>query len=86
MQIDASRFATSSWVFHQIWALPLMMALCLVLLFRSIGAAAFSGFGLMALLVPIYMVGVHFFQKWDTEIQEVMCPSGHDRMCAFGMM
>ena len=24
----------------------------------------------MALLVPIYMVGVHFFQKWDTEIQE----------------
>jgi ABC-type multidrug transport system fused ATPase/permease subunit len=47
-----------------------MMALCLVLLFRSIGAAAFSGFGLMALLVPIYMVGVHFFQKWDTEIQE----------------
>ena len=55
MAIDAQRISDSAWMLHEVWSIPCMLVLCTVLLYQAIGVAAFTGFGVMAVLLPFNM-------------------------------
>lgn len=53
MQMDC-RIAAEGLVYvNQLWSIPLQILLCLALLYQQLGAAAFTGLAITAVLAPI---------------------------------
>ena len=70
MAIDAQRISDSAWMLHEVWSIPCMLVLCTVLLYQAIGVAAFTGFGVMAVLLPFNMYIARNWEELDKNIQE----------------
>lgn len=70
MAIDAQRISDSAWMLHEMWSIPGMLVVCTLLLYNAIGAAAFTGFGVMALLLPFNMYIARNWETLDQSIQE----------------
>jgi len=70
MAIDAQRISDSAWMLHEMWSIPLMLVVCIGLLYNALGGAAFTGFGVMALLLPFNMYIARNWEELDKGIQE----------------
>jgi ABC-type siderophore export system fused ATPase/permease subunit len=52
LNIDVNNLSWSMPMVHELWATPLQLATCLYLLQKQIGAAAYTGLLVMALMAP----------------------------------
>uniref|UniRef100_A0AAG5CWC8 ABC-type glutathione-S-conjugate transporter n=1 Tax=Anopheles atroparvus TaxID=41427 RepID=A0AAG5CWC8_ANOAO len=53
MAVDAQRFFELTSYLHVLWSAPLIIALCIYLLYELLGAAVFAGLGVMVVMIPI---------------------------------
>ncbi|XP_062549079.1 multidrug resistance-associated protein 1-like isoform X2 [Armigeres subalbatus] len=53
MAVDAQRFFELTSYLHVLWSAPLMIALCIYLLYDYLGVAVFAGLGVMILMTPV---------------------------------
>uniref|UniRef100_A0A182NES5 ABC-type glutathione-S-conjugate transporter n=1 Tax=Anopheles dirus TaxID=7168 RepID=A0A182NES5_9DIPT len=53
MAVDAQRFFELTSYLHVLWSAPLIIALCIYLLYELLGPAVFAGLGVMVIMIPI---------------------------------
>nr|XP_029719887.1 multidrug resistance-associated protein 1-like [Aedes albopictus] len=69
MAVDAQRFFELTSYLHVLWAGPLIIALCLYLLYDILGVAVFAGLGVMIIMTPI--TGVMATQMRDLQVEQM---------------
>ncbi|XP_062549077.1 multidrug resistance-associated protein 1-like [Armigeres subalbatus] len=53
MSVDAERFFELISYLHDLWSAPLVIALCIYLLYEILGPSIFAGLGMMVVMIPI---------------------------------
>ncbi|XP_055548416.1 multidrug resistance-associated protein 1-like [Wyeomyia smithii] len=69
MAVDAQRFFELTSYLHILWSGPLIIALCLYLLYEILGVAVFAGLAVMILMTPIS--GVMATQLRDLQVEQM---------------
>ncbi|XP_058453712.1 multidrug resistance-associated protein 1-like [Malaya genurostris] len=53
MSVDAQRFFELTSYLHVLWSAPLIIGLCIYLLYEILGPAVFAGLGVMVIMIPL---------------------------------
>uniref|UniRef100_A0A1I8AJW5 ABC transmembrane type-1 domain-containing protein n=1 Tax=Steinernema glaseri TaxID=37863 RepID=A0A1I8AJW5_9BILA len=67
MAIDVERFQMITPQVQQYWSSPFQIILALVLLWQTVGAAAFSGVAIMILVIPVNFTISIIVKKWQVQ-------------------
>lgn len=69
MAVDAQRFFELTSYLHVLWSGPLIIALCIYLLYEILGVAVFAGLAVMIVMTPI--TGVMATQMRDLQVEQM---------------
>ncbi|XP_055636687.1 multidrug resistance-associated protein 1-like isoform X2 [Toxorhynchites rutilus septentrionalis] len=69
MAVDAQRFFELTSYLHILWSAPIIIALCIYLLYEILGPAVFAGLGVMVILIPV--TGVIANKMKDLQVEQM---------------
>ncbi|XP_065088176.1 multidrug resistance-associated protein 1-like [Ochlerotatus camptorhynchus] len=69
MAVDAQRFFELTSYLHVLWSAPIIIAVCIFLLYEILGPAVFAGLGVMVIMIPI--TGVIATRLRDYQVKQM---------------
>ncbi|KAK6934570.1 ABC transporter-like, ATP-binding domain [Dillenia turbinata] len=71
MSVDAERIGMFSWRLHDLWIVPLQVALALLILYKNLGLASISAFAATLLIMLINLPLGKFLRKYQENLMKV---------------